>query len=162
MEARNDVAKERLFDRACSTCSAGSTGSFSTTGIGVRVWCSTLPPLVFYVAVVGDAITAGTEEPPCSADPICLLLFRGMSRKMSASSVSSSERGKMAWRRLLAADRLPAALADASSTTSNAAQWTSSVLALVWAAGPATCGQSTPGGGDTNTAARSRPLLWQT
>ena len=97
MEARNDVAKERLFDRACSTCSADSTESFSMTGTGAGVWCSTLPPLVLYVAVVGDAITTGIEEPPCSVDSICLLLFRGMSRKMSASSVSSSERGKMAW-----------------------------------------------------------------
>ena len=144
------MAKERLFDRACSMCSAGSTGSFSTTGTGVGVWCSTLPPLVFY-----DAITAGTEEPPCSVDPICLLLFRGTSRKMSASSVSSSKRGKMAWQRLLASGRLLATLAVTSSPTLSTAQSTSSVLALVWAVEPAICGQSTPGGGDTNTAARS-------
>ena len=116
------------------------------------------PSLVLCVAVVGDATTAGTEEPPCSEDPICLLLFRGTSRKMFASSASSSDRGKIAWRHLLAAGRLPAALVGASSTVSSAAQWTSSVLMLVWAAGSAACGQSTPGGGDTNIAARSRPF----
>ena len=128
------MAKERLFDRACSTCLAGSIGSFPTTGIGVGAWCLTLPPLVFCVAVVSGAITAGTEELPCSVDPICLLLFRGMSRNMSASSVSSSERGKMAWRRLLASCRLLAALAVTSSPTPSTAQSTPSVLALVWAA----------------------------
>ena len=155
MEAQNNVVKECLFDRACSTCSVGSTGSFSTTGTGVGVWCLTLPPLVFCVAVVGGAITTGTEELPYSVDPICLLLFRGMSRKISGSSVSSSERGKMAWRRLLASGRLLAALAVTSSPTPSTAQSTPSVLALVWAVEPAICGQSTPGGGDTNTAARS-------
>ena len=149
------MAKERLFDCSCSTCSAGSTGSFSTTGTSVGVWCLTLPLLVFCVAVVGGAITAGIEELPCSVDPICLLLFRGMSRKMSASSVSSSERGKMAWRHLLAAGHLLAALAVTSSPTLSTAQSTSSVLALVWVVEPAICGQSTPGGGDTNTAAQS-------
>ena len=117
--------------------------------------CYTLPLLVLCVAVVGDAITAGTEEPPCSVDPICLLLFRGMSRKMSASSVSSSERGKMAWRRLLASGRLLAALAVTSSPTPSTAQSMSSVLALVWAVELAICSQSTLGGGGTNTAARS-------
>ena len=118
----------------------------------------TFPSFVLCVVVVGDVTTTGPEEPPCSVGPICLLLFRGTSRQMSASSASSSDRGKMAWRHLLAAGRLPAALVDASSVVSSTAQWTSSVLALVWTAGLAACGQSTPGGGDTNTAARSRPL----
>ena len=76
-----------------------------------------------------------------------VLYFRGTSRKMSASSASSSDRGKIAWRRLLATGRLPAALVGASSVVSSAAQWTSSILALVWATRSAACGQSTAGGG---------------
>ena len=46
--------------------------------------------------------------------------------------------------------------------TPSMAQSTSSMLALVWEVGPATCGQTTPGGGDTNIVALSLPLIWET
>ena len=143
---------------------------------------------------VGDVGPIGTEEPPCSIDSSCFLLFRGTSRKVPASSpssASSSDQAKIAWRRLLAgfssgsssgslilsappvsrvvtdlffdclgaAGRLPAALAAASSLAPSTAQSTSSIPTLVWVVGSAPCCQSTPGGGDTNTVALSRPLI---
>ena len=95
LEARNDVEKARLFGCTCSTCCAGDSWSPSTSSTVAGPWCSTPPPLVLRVVVVDDVGLIGTEEPPCSIDSSCLLLFRGMSRKMSASSVSSSDKVKI-------------------------------------------------------------------
>ena len=63
-----------------------------------------------------------------------------------------------------AAGRLPAALAAASSPALSTTQSmsSSSISMLVWVVGSAPCGQSTPGGGDTNIVALSRPLTWVT
>ena len=105
LEAWNDVAKARLFGRACSTCCAGGTWSPFTSSTAAGPWSSTPPPLVFRAAVVSDVGPTGTKEPPCSIDSNRLLLFRGTSRKVSASSpssVSSSDQAKIAYRRLLA------------------------------------------------------------
>ena len=96
LEARNAVAKACLFGRACSTCSAGDTWSPSKTSSDAAAWCSTPPPLVLGAAVVCDVSPNSTKEPPCSVDSSCLLLFRGTSQKMSASSISSSNNVKMA------------------------------------------------------------------
>ena len=126
LEAWNDVAKARLFGRACSMCCASDTWSPSTSSTGVGAWCSTPSPLVLRAAVVDDVSPTGMEEPPCSVDSSCLLLFRGMSQKMSASSVSSFDKVKIARRRLLVAGCLPVALAAASSPTPSTAQSTSS------------------------------------
>jgi len=137
LEARNDVAKARLFSRTCSMCCAGESWSPSTSSTVVGPWCSTPPPLVLRAAVVGgvlgrvvafvagrvpcpgtpevdpaasftdvdDVGPMGTDETPCPIDSSCFLLFRGTSRKVSASSpssASSSDQVKIACRRLLA------------------------------------------------------------
>jgi hypothetical protein len=137
LEARNDVEKARLFGCTCSTCCVDDSCSPSTSSTVVGHWCSTPPPLVLRVVVVGgvlgrvvvpitgrlpcpgtpevdlatsftvigDVGPTGVEEPPCSIDSSCFLLFRGTSRKMSASSpssTSSSDQAKITCRRLLA------------------------------------------------------------
>ena len=56
LEARNDVAKARLFGRACSTCCVGDSWSPSTASTVAGPWCSTSPPLVLRAAVVGDVL----------------------------------------------------------------------------------------------------------
>ena len=55
--------------------SSGATGSLFTTSTGTGAWRSTPLLLVLCIAVVGDAIPTGMEEPPCSVDSGCLLLF---------------------------------------------------------------------------------------
>ena len=137
LEARNDVAKARLFGRACSTYCEGDSWSPSTSSTVAGPWCSTPPPLVLRAAVVGgvlgrvvasitgcvpwpgtpevdsaasftginDVGPIGANETPCPIDSSCFLLFRGTSRKVSASSpssASSSDQTKIACRRLLA------------------------------------------------------------
>jgi len=54
---------------------------------------------------VDDVGPIGADETPCPIDSSCFLLFRGTSRKVSASSpssASSSDQAKIACRRLLA------------------------------------------------------------
>ena len=53
LEARNDVEKARLFGYTCSTCCADDSWSPSTSSTIAGPWCSTPPPLVPHVAVVG-------------------------------------------------------------------------------------------------------------
>ena len=137
LEAQNDVAKARLFGRACSMCCVGDSWSPSTSSTVAGPWCSTPLPLVLHTAVVGgvlgwvvisvagrvpcpgtpevdsaasftdidDVGPIGVDETPCPIDSSCFLLFRGTSRKVSASSpssASSSDQAKNACRRLLA------------------------------------------------------------
>ena len=75
----------------------------SVTG---RVPCSGTPKVDSAASFtdVDDVGPIGADETPCPIDSSCFLLFRGASRKVSASSpssTSSSDQAKIAYRRLL-------------------------------------------------------------
>ena len=56
LEAWNDVEKARLFGRTCSMCCVDDPWSPSTSSIVAGPWCSTPPPLVLGIAVVGGVL----------------------------------------------------------------------------------------------------------